>query len=108
MTLRVRGSMLIVCPHACEHGCLTHSLRWLALCGAGRLMEGGRRLAISTPPTPVPPRPPAATGKKKARKTAGGGGVLGKLGLKKGGEERAEEEPPGAGTAASPRYIQVR
>ncbi|PRW44259.1 UPF0420 [Chlorella sorokiniana] len=46
------------------------------------------------------------TGKKKGRKTAGGG-VLGKLGLKKGREEGAEEEPPGAGTAGSPRYIQV-
>ncbi|KAI7836796.1 hypothetical protein COHA_009341 [Chlorella ohadii] len=48
-----------------------------------------------------------ATGKKKGRKAAGGGGVLGKLGLKKGREEGAEEEPPGAGTAGSPRYIQV-
>lgn len=57
---------------------------------------------------PVPPHPPAATGKKKGRKTAGGGGVLGKLGLKKGAAEGAEEEPAGAGTAGSPRYIQVR
>lgn len=57
---------------------------------------------------PVPPHPPAATGKKKVRKTAGGGGVLGKLGLKKGAAEGAEEEPAGAGTAGSPRYIQVR
>ena len=55
-----------------------------------------------------PSHPCAATGKKKGRKAAGGGGVLGKLGLKKGREEGAEEEPPGAGTAGSPRYIQVR
>ena len=56
---------------------------------------------------PALPSPPA-TGKKKGRKTAaGGGGVLGKLGLKKGRGEGAEEEAPGAGTAGSPRYIQV-
>lgn len=68
----------------------------------------GQVAAATTADLHLPALSPAATGKKKGRKTAASsGGMLGKLGLKKGRAERAEEEAPGAGTAGSPRYIQV-
>lgn len=70
------------------------------------LRPGTSQPSCRAPPLPLPP--PAAAGKKKGRKrAAGGGGLLGALGLKKGERASAEEEPPGAGTPGSPRYIQV-